>query len=320
MLRRILLHPRNAPKIGAGGTARLHYHQFMHDHPRRSFLVHLAGLTAASALTSLPRAVAASPRKGTLRIALTPVFLDDQMSFTARWRRWLEEQLDRPVTFVQRGNYREVVDLVRAGKIDCAWLCGYPYARHRRELKLVAVPLWRGKPLYQSYLIADAQAGGIGSLADLRGKVFAYSDPDSNSGYLYPQFALTQASQNPTTFFSRTFFTWSHRKVVEAVSLGLASGGAVDGYVWETLEEIAPELTAGTRIIDKSPDFAYPPFVASRNFPDSELRQLRTVLLSMASNAEGAALLGKLRLDGFVPGHPDWYDSIARMAAKVRQT
>lgn len=320
MMRRTVLQRRNAAKLGAGGTAGLLYHRSMHDR-RRTFLGAFSGLAAAALLPcSLPRSALAAARKGALRIGLTPVFLDDQMSFTARWRRWLEDQMERPVVFVQRGNYREIVDLLRIGKIDCAWLCGYPYARQRRELKLVAVPLWRGRPHYQSYLITDAQAGEIHTLADLRGKVFAYSDPDSNSGYLYPQYTLTQTGQNPATFFSRTFFTWAHRKVVEAVSQGLASGGAVDGYVWETLAEINPELTKGTYIIEKSPDFAYPPFVAARNFPDAEMQRLRGVLLGMASNAEGAALLGKLRLDGFTLGHPDWYDSIARMAAKVRQT
>lgn len=255
-----------------------------------------------------------------LRIGLTPVFLDDQVSFTARWRRWLEEKLGRPVSFVQRGNYREVVDLVRGGKIDFAWLCGYPYVRHRREMRLVAVPVWRGQPRYQSYLIADARNIGIRGLADLRGTVFAYSDPDSNSGYLYPQYALTQAGQNPATYFSRTFFTWAHRKVVEAVSIGLASGGAVDGYVWEMLADTHPDLARGTRVIEKSPFLGYPPFVARLDIPEADLRRFRAVLQGMADDAQGAALLQRLRLDGFVPGSPDLYDGIARMAEKVRRS
>lgn len=285
---------------------------------RRDFLVQMAACSALAALPSWPvRTADAATVKGTLRIGLTPVFLDDQMSFTARWRRWFEEQLGRPVTFIQRGNYREVVDLVRGGKIDFAWLCGYPYVRHRREMRLVAVPLWRGQPRYQSYLIADARNIGIRSLADLRGTVFAYSDPDSNSGYLYPQYALTQAGHNPATYFSRTFFTWAHRKVVEAVSIGLASGGAVDGYVWETLTEIAPDLARGTRVIEKSPFLGYPPFVARHDIPEADLLHFRAVLLGMADDAQGAALLGRLRLDGFVPGSPDLFDGIADMANKV---
>lgn len=284
---------------------------------RRRFLLQSASVMALSALGN-PSANANT--KGVVRIGLTPVFLDDQVSFTARWRRWFEEQLGQPVIFVQRGNYREVVDLVRAGKIDFAWLCGYPYVRHRREMRLVAVPLWRGQPQYQSYLIADAHNIGIRSLADLRGTVFAYSDPDSNSGFLYPQYALTQAGHNPATYFSRTFFTWAHRKVVEAVSIGLASGGAVDGYVWETLAETQPDLARGTRIIDRSPFLGYPPFVARHDIPESDLRRFRAVLLNMPKDTQGAEFLSKLRLDGFVTGSPDMYDGIARMVEKVRRS
>ena len=255
-----------------------------------------------------------------LRIGLTPVFLDDQMSFLTRWRVWLERRLKRPVVFVQRGNYREVLDLIRGGKIDFAWICGYPYVRFRHELQLVAVPLWRGRPYYQSYLIVPADDQKSASLADLRGKIFSYSDPDSNSGYLYPQYRLTTLGENPTTFFSRNFFTWGHRKVVEAVSVGLADGGAVDGYVWETLAETHPALTRGTRVIERSPEFGHPPIVARPDMPTGELQRFREVLLEMPADVEGAELLHLLRLDGFVAGQPSLFDEIKRMAARVRRT
>lgn len=287
---------------------------FLHEAmvQRRRFLIRLAGLAA---LPAFP----AQAQKKPIRIGLTPVFLDDQVSFTAQWRQWFEEKLGRSVVFVQRGNYREVVDLILSGKIDFAWLCGYPYIRHQREMRLVAVPLWRGQPNYQSYIIADAHNIGIRSLGDLRGSAFAYSDPDSNSGYLYPQYALTMAGENPASFFSRTFFTWSHRNVVEAVSIGLASGGAVDSYVWETLAETRPDLTRGTRVIDKSPSLGYPPFVSRGDIPEGDFRQFRSVLMEMAGDPEGGRLLKRLRLDGFVPGEPRLYDGIARMMEKVRR-
>jgi phosphonate transport system substrate-binding protein len=254
-----------------------------------------------------------------LRIGLTPVFLDDQASFLARWRGWLEQRLKRTVIFVQRGNYREVLDLVRGGKIDFAWICGYPYVRYRHELRLVAVPLWRGRPYYQSYLIVPADDDKTTSLMDLRGKVFAYSDPDSNSGFLYPQYRLTTLGENPTTFFSRSFFTWAHRKVVEAVGVGLADGGAVDGYVWETLAEFHPRLTGATRIIERSADLGHPPFVARPDIPSTELQHFRAALLGMSSDPAGAELLHLLRLDGFVPGEASLFDEISRMASHVRR-
>ncbi|NMG14161.1 PhnD/SsuA/transferrin family substrate-binding protein [Aromatoleum bremense] len=278
---------------------------------RRAFL---RGVGALAALTVLPAHGADIP----VRIGLTPVFLDDQMSFLSQWRRWLEVKLGSTVVFVQRGSYREVMDLLRAGKLDFAWVCGYPYVRHRQELKLVAVPLWRGGPYYQSYLIVPAEDTRTTTLAGLRGKVFAYSDPDSNSGYLYPRYLLTTQGENPDNFFSRSFFTWAHRKVVEAVGIALAEGGAVDGYVWETLAELHPDLTRTTRVIERSPPLGYPPFVARSDIPTVELARFRAVLLGMTADPEGMDLLQRLRLDGFIPGEPELFDEIARMAARVK--
>lgn len=279
-----------------------------------------AFLRSALTMAALPVLPVHGGNGGTLRIGLTPVFLDDQMNFLTRWRIWLERRLKRPVVFVQRGNYRDVLDLVRGGKIDFSWICGYPYVRYRHELDLVAVPLWRGRPYYQSYIIVPADDRKSTVLTDLRGKIFCYSDPDSNSGHLYPQYRLATLGENPTTFFSRHFFTWGHRKVVEAVGVGLANGGAVDGYVWETLAELHPELTSNTRVIERSPEFGHPPFVARPDMPTAELQRFRAVLLAMAADAEGAELLHLLRLDGFIAGQPSLFAEIARMAARVRRT
>jgi phosphonate transport system substrate-binding protein len=274
-------------------------------------------LGAAGALVFASRAARAAA-DAQVRIGLTPVFLDDQVGFLAQWRRWLETKLGRGVEFVQRGNYREVVDLVRTGRLDFAWICGYPYVRYRRELTLVATPKWRGGPYYHSYIIVPAEDTGSASLLDLRGRVFAYSDPDSNSGCLFPRYQLTVHGENPSRFFARTFFTWAHRKVVEAVAAGLATGGAVDGYVWETLAELSPALTRGTRIIERSPPLGHPPFVARADIAPAELERFRSVLLGMAGDPTGEALLRRLSLEGFMATAPSLYDDIARMAQRVQ--
>lgn len=281
---------------------------------RRKFLA----LLAAGSAAALGDAAHAGSDRRALRIGLTPVFLDDQIGFIARWRRWLEERLEQPVAFVQRGNYREIVDLLLSGKLEFAWLCGYPYLRNRSQLQLVAVPLWQGQPLYRSYLIV-ANASPFQSLADLRGAIFAYSDPDSNSGFLYPQYAIQAMNENPASYFTRTFFTWAHRTVVEAVSVGLADGGAVDGYVWETLARTRPQLTEGTRVIDRSPLLGFPPFVARGDIAADEIRRFRTALMGMAADGRGAELLGNLGLDGFTAGDVQLFDGIARMMDRTRR-
>lgn len=259
-------------------------------------------------------AAAAAALASEIRIGLTPVFLDDQLDFLKKLRAYLTARLQVPVSFVQRGSYREIVELIRSGKIDFAWLCGYPYVRFKGEMKLLAVPLYHGNPLYQSYLIVPAGDTKTASLLELGGKMFAYSDPDSNSGYLYPQYQLLQAGLNPVSFFARTFFTWSHRKVIEAVGVGLAQGGAVDGYVWDVLATVHPELTAATRVVSRSPELGYPPFVAHAKISPETFQKMQRVLMAMSRDAEGSQLLKVLHLDGFVEGNDQLFDGIAVMA------
>src|SRR5512145_2642785 len=79
-----------------------------------------------------------------LRIGLTPVFLDDQAALVSAWRGYLEARLRRPVEFVRRATYREIVDLLRQHKLEFAWVCGYPYVDNQDVLDLLAVPLYRG--------------------------------------------------------------------------------------------------------------------------------------------------------------------------------
>ncbi len=319
MVRRTVLRDRNYALAVLEHGAGRRYHLPMSDGQHAEAPVDRRRRTLIGALTALAVPVPALARTGrdTLRIGLTPVFLDEQISFTNSWRLWLEQKLGRSVRFVQRGNYREMVDLLLSGKLDCAWLCGYPYVRQRTRLKLVAVPLWQGRPLYQSYLITARTSTRIQSLADLRGKIFAYSDPDSNSGFLYPQYVLRSQNENPASYFSRTFFTWAHRNVVEAVSLGLADGGAVDGYVWEMLARTQPALTDGTRIFDRSPLLGFPPFVARADLPAAELATVREALTGMATDPVGVKMLGQLGLDGFTPGNHGLFDGITHMVQRV---
>jgi phosphonate transport system substrate-binding protein len=254
-----------------------------------------------------------------VRIGLTPVFLDDQTAFVNAWRVYLERRLARPVTFVQRARYREISGLLRASKLDFAWVCGYPYVSNRDVMTLLAVPVYRGKPTYRSYLIVPASDRTTSSIADLRSRIFAFSDQDSNSGYLSPVYDLAQLKQTPNAFFARTFFTGSHRAVVRAVASEVANGGAVDGYVWEILALQHPELTGGTRVVQKSREYGFPPFVASRAVTLEDVEAMRRTLIGMSSNADGIELLRKLHLDGFIAGEDRLFDTIEAMMPAARE-
>ncbi|HYN79446.1 MAG TPA: PhnD/SsuA/transferrin family substrate-binding protein [Lamprocystis sp. (in: g-proteobacteria)] len=265
-----------------------------------------------------PVATSVGTSASPLRFGLTPVILDDRVSFLRQWSTWLSARLRRPVVFVQRGRYREILDLLLRGGLDLAWICGYPYVQHQTDLSLIAVPRFQGQPLYRAYVIVGAEAS-FQSLEDLKGRLFAWSDPDSNSGYLFPRYQLAQSGEDPDRYFRRAFFTWGHRHCVEAMAAGLADGAAVDGYVWETLARREPALTARTRVVLRSPLFGFPPLVAAPGLPGADLETLRRVVLAQADDADGRRLLGELNLDGFSAEGPALFLDIAHMAGLVRR-
>jgi phosphonate transport system substrate-binding protein len=166
-------------------------------------------------------------------------------------------------------------------------------------MRLLAVPTYEGEPLYRSYVIVPSSDTATQSIADLGGKIYAFSDPDSNSGWLVPNSQLFRIGKDAATFFRKTFFTWGHRRVVDAVAVGLAHGGSVDGYVWDTLKIHHPEITDQTRVAHRSVKYGFPPFVTRLQLPADDFTHLQDVLVAMRTNAAGQSLLRKLNLEGF---------------------
>ena len=279
---------------------------------RREFLA--SGLL----LTGLFTSSAVRPAEP-YRIGLTPVLLEDQITFLKRWRAYLERKLGAPVQFVQRASYQEVTDLLLRGHLDLAWLCGYPYVLNADRLGLLSIPLYAGRPVYRSYILVWDEDATSRSLTDLEGRIFAFSDPLSNSGYLFPQYVLSVLQFRPEQFFRRTFFTWSHRRVIEAVAAGLAEAGAVDGYVWDMLARQRPDITSRTRIVERSPYFGFPPLVTGIQLPSARRERLSELFLTMHEDPEGWDLLEQLGLSGFTPGERSDYDDILLMAEELRR-
>jgi len=249
----------------------------------------------------------------TIRFAMTPAFLHDQHALLAEWRDYLEARTNRPVEFVQRDRYRDTMDLLQQQKVEFAWICDYPYVVLKKEVRLLAVALNDGKPTYRSYLIVPARDVQTHSVNDLKGSVFAYADPYSNTGYLVPRFEIKQSGQDPTSFFKRTFFTWSHRKAIDAVAVGLAQGASVDSYVWDALNKVRPDITAKTRVAWTSEEYGFPPLVAQSNVPDADFLLMQDVLMNMKNDTHGRLLLARLNLTGFIAGSPKLYDRVAEM-------
>jgi phosphonate transport system substrate-binding protein len=212
------------------------------------------------------------------------------------------------------------MDMLGSGGLDFAWICGYPFVQTRdpEYLTLLAVPIYQGAPLYHSYIIVHKDSP-YRIFEDLRNKVFAYSDPESNSGFLYPESLLAEKRETSDRFFRRTFFTFNHAETIEAVADRFADAGAVDSYIWDYLSEFQPEMASQTRIILQSPTFGFPPLVARKDVDPDLAAKMRKLLLDMKDDPEGKVFLSGLKLDGFGAFPPSLFDSIREMANGIRK-
>ena len=245
----------------------------------------------------------------------TAVFLDNEINLLDRWSRELGAVCSADVKFVQRNSYREIDDLLAENRLDVAWVCGFPYVTNPQTMRLMAIPDYQGQPLYRSYLIVPRSDTQTTHISQLRNRVFAFSDPQSNSGFLVPTTELIRAGIRPTRFFRKSFFTYAHRKVVDAVTTGLADAGEIDGYVYDTIEKQYPERTRDVRVAWRSPQYGFPPIVARHSLDDESFLRIQRALLGMKDRPEGRDVLQRLNLDGFVPNDDKVFDGIRGLVA-----
>lgn len=226
-------------------------------------------------------------------------------------------RLDKRVDLVQRKTYGEISEMLGTGRIDVAFICSGPYATDRgtHGFEALAVPEIHGKHLYQSYLIVNKQSS-LRHLSDLRGKVFAFTDPGSNTGKLVPTYWLALQNETPERYFGKFIYTFSHDNSIMAVANSLVDAAAVHGQIWEYYNERDPAQTSQTRVIKKSIQFGNPLMVAAASVPTPVKSRIRDVLFTMHQDTDGRAILGELLIDRFIAPKEQWYEPIRTMKVK----
>ena len=233
---------------------------------------------------------------------------------------YIGKKLGRHVEFIDRENYREINQLLRSGNVDVAFVCSGPYVEGRREfnLELLVAPQAYGQAVYYAYIIV-AKDSPITRFEELRGRTFAFADPDSNSGRLVPEFMLANMGETPDSFFSKHIFTYAHDKSIKAVAQGIVDGASVDSLIWDYADTMNPQFTSKTKIIRKSAPYAIPPVVVRPGLEVNLKKELKRVFLDAHTDPEGKEILKKMMIDKFVEIDDRAYDSIREMKAWVNQ-
>ena len=246
---------------------------------------------------------------------ITPV---DAVTYYQEIIDYIGEQIKQPVQMVHRRTYEEMDSLLERGEVKVAFICSAPYVKNREKfgVELLVAPNVNGESTYHSYIIVHKDSP-VKSFSELKGKVFAFTDPRSNTGRLYPMFLLKTMGLTPDAFFKRHMYSYSHNKSIELVAKRVVDAAAVESIVYEYMLKKNSPYVKQTKIIKRSPPFGIPPVVVTKDIDPALRKKIKDALLAMHKTGKGRAILDAMMIDGFVRISDNAYDSIRKMERTV---
>ncbi|MGR3805570.1 phosphonate ABC transporter substrate-binding protein [Marinibacterium profundimaris] len=251
-------------------------------------------------------------------------------------RVYLEDKLGVEVEIFTAGNYDGVIQAMAADQIEVARFGSSSYAAVytatdggvRPTLTAIAQD---GSTGYYSIVVTRCDSG-ITSLEDAKGKVHAFADPDSTSGYAVPYFNMIEREGfKPEDHFGTVTFSGSHEAGVQ---------GVVNG-TFDTASTYQDNDAAGVyqRMVDKgmidegvickiweSPEITSGPWTFRTNLPDEMIEEVTAAIESFPQDdPEGYALYSSFSEDdpnpeaGFTRVDHDRYQWIVDMRAWIKQ-
>lgn len=252
---------------------------------------------------------------GSLRFGVVPLENPAQMHrrFTPL-AAYLGKVLGRPVELRVALDFTEAVRDLGEGRTQIAYLTPSTFvqARTRYGVRLIATALRNGKP-YQHAAIVVRRGSGIRALADLRGKTFAFGDPNSTSSHIVPRAMLLDAGLSLEQL-GGTEYLGHHDSVARAVLNGEYHAGAV-------MESVAARyLPEGLEILAQSPPIPEFNLCANAALAAADVERIRAAVLALdAAAAEGKSVLEALYSEytGFVAGQEREYETVRQMMQRL---
>jgi phosphonate transport system substrate-binding protein len=164
-------------------------------------------------------------------------------------------------------------------------------------------------------VIARADSG-IERLEDLRGKRFAWVDPTSTSGYLFPRALLQEHGLVPDAAFAQQVFAGGHDKVALAVLQRQVDGGAMGKDSLQRVTSIYPTALEETRVLEDTPDIPNDGVAFRSGLPPEIVERTREALLRISAREEGQKLFEEaIGTRGVAPTNDAAYEPVRRAAS-----
>src|SRR5213594_1410369 len=170
---------------------------------------------------------------------------------------------------------------------------------------------------YKSQILVSV-ASGITDINGLKGKKFAFVDPLSASGYVYPTLVVkNKTGQEPKTFFSSTIFAGGHPQAALAVYQGTVDGAATFIDARDSLVATTPDIKTKTKVIDTAGPIPNDGVALRKDFPDDVAKQTKQALVDYSKTDDGKKVFSALfQWDGMQEVDAKFYDGM-KEAAKL---
>lgn len=221
--------------------------------------------------------------------------------------RFLEDQTGRKVEIEVAGSYRDHIEKAGGDAYDLAYLGPslYVYTTARYGSKPILARLETdGSPTYRGAIIVRKDSPAI-TLAQLRGKHFAFGDRDSTMGFLVPRHLLWKSGVGLENLGGHEFLS-NQDDVALSVLADLYDAGAVRQQVFKAYEARGLRALAWT---DPMPEHV---FVASTRLDGKTRQTLAGALLSLARAPGGRGVLNGFQrgATGLIPGADSDYQGL----------
>jgi phosphonate transport system substrate-binding protein len=274
----------------------------------------MAGLLAGALLLAAGPALSQTKDPAKLRVALLPdenaaTLIQNAQPLKAH----LERTLAKPIEIIVTTDYSSMIEAMRFGRIKIAYFGGFSYVLAKSKapaIEAFAVGVEKGAPTYNSILIATAN-GPVKSLADIKGKPFAFGDQASTSSHLSPRAHLLKAGYEGDKDY-KVVHLGTHDAVARAVQAGQVPAGALSKAIYEALiakKTIDPEKVVQIALSDPIPNY---PIVMQGDLAPPLKDAIRRAFLDM----KDVEVLKSFRVEGFVAASDRDYD-VLRDTARI---
>jgi len=192
-------------------------------------------------------------------------------------------------------SYAAVIEAMGAEKVDIGWLATFSYvlAHDKYGVELLLVVQRFGSPFYRGQIMVRADSG-IKDLAGLMGKRFAFVDPASTSGHLYPKTLLLAQGFDPEQFFKKIVFVGSHNAVVLSIYKGEVDGGAAYDGSRAAVAKMFPDVFDKINVIAYTKEIPNDTVSVRKGLSGDLKMRIRDGLKKVSKSPQGNKVLKKL--------------------------